>query len=180
MGSDLSLLYLLREPKQVFMRLSSNIIKLGKMWDIQLLILPCPAFTGQEFKAKRAVTAFWAFNLSIWWWTEIVQNLLYLKNKYQKFNFNLSLQLVHKTRLPPGRKPKHEPLITQYRSRTGKYQYSHSRQSQTVTLRTGFKSKKRKEKVWQAFILTTPSPPPLPTSFLKLWKHYVNKQQIIC
>ena len=39
-----SQLLLLREPKQAFIRVSSNIIKLGNVLEIQLLILPCPAF----------------------------------------------------------------------------------------------------------------------------------------
>ena len=43
----LSPLLLLREPKQVFIRVSSKIIKLGNVWEILLLILPFPAFRGQ-------------------------------------------------------------------------------------------------------------------------------------
>ena len=55
MGIALSLLKLLRENKPVFIRVSSKIIKLGKIWEFQLLILTCPAFRGQEFKGKIAL-----------------------------------------------------------------------------------------------------------------------------
>ena len=39
----------------MFGRVSINIIKLGKIWKIQLVILAYPAFRGQEFKGKRAL-----------------------------------------------------------------------------------------------------------------------------
>ena len=52
MGIALLLLLLSGEPKQLFIRVSSNIIKLCKIWKIQLLIIPCAAFRGQKRISK--------------------------------------------------------------------------------------------------------------------------------
>ena len=48
----------------MFGRVSINIIKLGKIWKIQLVILAYPAFRGQEFKGKRALCC--AFDWFCW------------------------------------------------------------------------------------------------------------------
>ena len=37
----------------MFGRVFINIIRLGKIWEIQLVILAYPAFRGQEFKGKK-------------------------------------------------------------------------------------------------------------------------------
>ena len=39
----------------MLVRVSGSILKLGKSWEIQQVVLACPAFRGQEFKGKRAL-----------------------------------------------------------------------------------------------------------------------------
>ena len=75
MGIDLSLLLILREPKQVFIGVTSNIIKLGNIWEIQILIIPCPAFRGQETGKKE-------------------KNAIFLQHSYSALKFLLFLYTV--------------------------------------------------------------------------------------
>ena len=37
----------------MLVRVSGSILKLGKRWEIQQVVLACPAFRGQELKDKR-------------------------------------------------------------------------------------------------------------------------------
>ena len=55
LDSALPPLLLLRKPKLLLQRVSVNILRLGKRWEIQQVVLACPPFRGQSFKGKGAL-----------------------------------------------------------------------------------------------------------------------------